>query len=234
MNDYRDMEWYDGPDADAQEPSEPDVTQPQRRSRGPLVAVGAVAVAAAVGGGVWLSQNNGGGTSPGTSTPQVSAPSSTSAASTSTGPAGDGDTSPSPSSSWPVVTTTRPTTPPAKSAGGASNSPSDAAQKERDESAAKEARAVMELFARPKLDKGKWFAELKPHLDSGMADSMSYTDPSSIAPTKVTGQPVVRPMHATDGRDVAVPTDAGVWTVTMTYDPNAKKWATAAISGPGD
>lgn len=226
MNDYRDMGWYDGPDGQ-EPPEDPDVTK-ERRSRTPAVVLTAAIAAAAVAGGMWFNHTRQeGGTTPKVTSPSASRTSS--ASSTSSAPAAS---SSSPSTSWPVTTTTRPTTPAASSAGGPSDDSTDPAQKERNESAKKEARTVMELFARPKLAKEKWFAELKPHLDANMADSMSFTDPTTITPTKVTGAPVVRPMHATDAREVAVPTDAGVWTVTMTYDPDTKKWATAAVTGP--
>lgn len=119
-------------------------------------------------------------------------------------------------------------------AGGASNVPRDPEQKQRDDEARAEAMAIVTSYTRPAADVAAWRHALRPHLSGDAAKALVGACPGATRAREVTGPGVVRPMREPDVREVAVPTDAGVTTVTLHHDVATGRWVATSMARPGE
>lgn len=79
---------------------------------------------------------------------------------------------------------------------------------------------VMQTFAQPQLSADKWWAQMLPLLSQQGGVAYEGTDPSQIPVQRVTGAGTVLPDSTEVSLIVQLPTDAGVYNVTLTR-PNA-------------
>ena len=83
---------------------------------------------------------------------------------------------------------------------------------------------VMQTFAQPQLSADKWWAQLLPLLSQQGGVAYEGTDPSQIPVHQVTGAGTVLPDSTEVSLIVQLPTDAGLYNVTLTRPDAAAPW----------
>lgn len=83
---------------------------------------------------------------------------------------------------------------------------------------------VMQTFAQPQLSADKWWAQMLPLLSQQGGVAYEGTDPSQIPAHKVTGAGTVLPDSTEVSLIVQVPTDAGVYNITLTRPDTSAPW----------
>lgn len=95
------------------------------------------------------------------------------------------------------------------------------------------AQIVVTAFARPTLDEAQWWTELLPLLSQKGAVAYEGTLPSNIPVTAVTGAAVVLPASTEVATLVEVPTDAGLYIVTLVRGSADEPWLAERIRPAG-
>jgi hypothetical protein len=91
---------------------------------------------------------------------------------------------------------------------------------------------VMECFARPSLDHETWWADLEPLLSAEARDDYSFVDPRNVPASSVTGPAVLVDDTSAYIAVVEVPTDVGVYTLTLSRLHGDAPWSTERIVPP--
>ena len=103
---------------------------------------------------------------------------------------------------------------------------------------AEAAQAFVTAWARPELPAGQWLAGVRGYLAPELERSMSYTDPSQIDATKVTGPArMIRVLPDGTAASFEVPTDAGATLVELALVKGrwlATDIVPASAAAPGD
>lgn len=94
------------------------------------------------------------------------------------------------------------------------------------------AREVMTAFARPSLSESRWWADLSPYLSAEAQDAYSGTDPAEVPVSRVTGDVDLVDLDSPLVAIAHVPTDAGLYAVTMARDPGTSHWLVQRITPP--
>lgn len=140
----------------------------------------------------------------------------------------DAPVAPSPTSaSTPSASTTVPATPPSDVVEAPPEIPD--AGFESVASAVDAAEHVMTLFARPDLEAHEWIDGLYPFLTQQGGFAYEGTDPSLIPCHQVTGPGVVIGEASEYALIVQVPTDAGLYNVSLTRPTADAAWQTDRI-----
>lgn len=92
----------------------------------------------------------------------------------------------------------------------------------------------MRLFARPDVPAGTWWEDLEPYLSPAAQEAYYATDPANVPVTKVTGD-----VELVDASNELVaiahlPTDHGLYAVTLSRSPERPAWAVERITPPED
>ncbi|AWB88136.1 hypothetical protein [Mycetocola zhujimingii] len=98
-----------------------------------------------------------------------------------------------------------------------------------EEAAAQAAVVVVETFGQPELTADAWMEAMYPVLSPKGATAYLHTDPANIPVTAVTGDPTVLTGLTATYAIVDVPTNAGVYTVTLTRDDENGAWLAERI-----
>ena len=93
---------------------------------------------------------------------------------------------------------------------------------------------VMTAFARPDLPFDQWWAGLQPMLDQQASRDYSSMDPSVIPVTTVTGEGSLLDEDSAYIARVAVPTDAGEYTVLLSRRDADAPWLASRMTPPED
>lgn len=99
-------------------------------------------------------------------------------------------------------------------------------------SAAKAAEVSMRTFARPGLNAVAWWRALAPLLTQQAKQDYSYVDPAAIPARRVTGPARLLPSQSGYVAEAQVPTDAGVYTLTLTRADPTAPWRTSRFTPP--
>lgn len=91
---------------------------------------------------------------------------------------------------------------------------------------------VLRVFARPWLPEQRWFRELSPLLSPTAAQAHAGTDPARVPAQAVTGAAELLPATSGSIARVAVPTDAGRYTVLLSRKAQAGPWLAERITPP--
>lgn len=83
---------------------------------------------------------------------------------------------------------------------------------------------AMQTFAQPQLSADKWWAQMLPLLSQQGGVAYQGTDPSQIPVHQVTGGGVVLPGSTEVSLIVQVPTDAGLYNITLTRPGTSAPW----------
>jgi len=100
------------------------------------------------------------------------------------------------------------------------------------DSALRAANEVMTAFARPDLSFEQWWAALQPMLDQQASRDYSYMEPSVIPVTTVTGEGALLDVDSAYIARVAVPTDAGEYTVLLSRVDADAPWLASRMTPP--
>lgn len=93
---------------------------------------------------------------------------------------------------------------------------------------------VMELFARPGVEADTWWEDLEPHLSAQARHDYAYVDPRNVPASNVTGTGDLVTMDSPRVAIVHVPTDAGLYAVTLSRSPAEPEWVAERITPPED
>lgn len=96
------------------------------------------------------------------------------------------------------------------------------------------ATAAMATFARPDLGYDAWWAQLEPLLAAQAAELYAYVDPANIPAHRVTGAASLIDEASAYVANVAVPTDAGTYTVVLSRPDGASPWLATRFVPPQD
>lgn len=91
---------------------------------------------------------------------------------------------------------------------------------------------VMRRFARRDIDADTWYNELVPYLTIQAALDYKNTDPANVPPTAVTGEARLTPASSEQVARVSVPTNAGVYLVILSRNPDLPDWRADRIMPP--
>ncbi len=94
------------------------------------------------------------------------------------------------------------------------------------------AQAAMTAFARPGLEFEAWWGELAPLLTQQGQQDYAYVDPANVPATTVTGAGSLVDDTSAYAAGVEVPTDAGVYTLTLTRTDAHGPWLVARFTPP--
>ena len=83
---------------------------------------------------------------------------------------------------------------------------------------------VMQTFAQPQLSADKWWAQMLPLLSQQGGVAYEGTDPSQIPAHQVTGAGTVLPGSTEVSLIVQLPTDAGLYNITLTRPDASAPW----------
>ena len=83
---------------------------------------------------------------------------------------------------------------------------------------------VMQTFAQPQLSADKWWAQMLPLLSQQGGVAYEGTDPSQIPVHQVTGAGTVLPDSTEVSLNVQLPTDAGLYNITLTRPDASAPW----------
>lgn len=129
--------------------------------------------------------------------------------------------SPSPTKSLPAgLPSTAPTAP--VDAGEVTAAPE--ASGDSQQKAIVAATKVMQTFAQPQLSANKWWAQMLPLLSQQGGVAYEGTDPSQIPAHQVTGPGTVLPSSTEVSLIVQLPTDAGLYNITLTRPGASAPW----------
>jgi len=101
------------------------------------------------------------------------------------------------------------------------------AQSQEDAIAA--ATTVMEAFAQPELDADAWWREMLPLLSQEGAYAHEGTDPARIPVTSITGAGEILDGSTEVSLIVRIPTNAGLYHVTLTRPDTSSPWLAERI-----
>lgn len=90
----------------------------------------------------------------------------------------------------------------------------------------------MTLFARPGLSAEDWWADLEPLLSAKAQQDYLYVDPARVPVTAVTGKGRLVELGTELVAIVHVPTDAGLYAVTVSRSEEAPEWVADRITPP--
>lgn len=91
---------------------------------------------------------------------------------------------------------------------------------------------VMERFARPSLDRATWWADLEPYLSAQAQADYLGVDPANVPVRRITGPIELVPLKTHLVAIAHVPTDAGLYAVTLSRSEAAPQWAVERITPP--
>lgn len=91
---------------------------------------------------------------------------------------------------------------------------------------------VMEAFARPRLAEAAWWRGLRPLLTPAATVAYQGTDPANVPASRVTGRPLLAEVSSAYLARVAVPTDAGTYTVLLSRAADGAPWRAERITPP--
>lgn len=128
----------------------------------------------------------------------------------------------SPQASTPQASTARPT-------GGTEGDVLPTTSPEEEAAAAQAAVRVVQTFGQPELTPEAWMEAMYPVLSTKGATAYLHTDPANIPVTAVVGEPTVLTGLTATYAIVDVPTDAGLYTVTLTRDAEDSPWLAERI-----
>ncbi len=94
------------------------------------------------------------------------------------------------------------------------------------------AQAAMTAFARPGLDPQTWWAELAPLLTQQGQQDYAYVDPANVPASAVTGAGSLVQDTSAYAAVVEIPTDAGVYALTLTRADAHSPWLVARFTPP--
>lgn len=123
-------------------------------------------------------------------------------------------------------TTPLPTPPPV---GGTEGDVLPTTSPEAETVAARAALRVVEIFGQPELTADAWMEAMYPVLSQKGATAYLGTDPANIPVTGVAGEPTVLTGLTATYALVDVPTNAGIYTVTLTRDEESSPWLAERI-----
>lgn len=90
----------------------------------------------------------------------------------------------------------------------------------------------MSLFARPDLGRQAWWADLEPLLSDQAARDYAGVDPANVPVRQVTGPGRLVPLETALVTIIHVPTDAGLYAVTLSRSPEHPQWRADRITPP--
>jgi hypothetical protein len=90
----------------------------------------------------------------------------------------------------------------------------------------------MRLFARPRLAQEAWWADLEPLLSDQAAHDYLGVDPANVPVRQVTGPGRLVPLETKLVTIVHVPTDAGLYAVTLSRSPEDPQWRAERVTPP--
>lgn len=92
----------------------------------------------------------------------------------------------------------------------------------------------MTLFARRDVAAGRWWADLAPYLSAQAAQDYRYTDPASVPPTQLTGTGQLVDLDTSEHLVTIahLPTDAGLYAVTLSRSAEQPTWTVERITPP--
>lgn len=99
-------------------------------------------------------------------------------------------------------------------------------------SAADRALDALTLFARPQTPRGQWWSELEPLLSEQARTDYLGVDPAQVPVTKVTGPPKVVDLDTAMLAIVHIPTDAGLYAVTLSRSDEDPDWRVESLVPP--
>lgn len=91
---------------------------------------------------------------------------------------------------------------------------------------------AMRLYARPDVSEETWTANLQPLLSDQAQEDYSYVDPRNVPVTKVTGPVRLVPMSSDLVSIARVPTDAGLYAVTLSRTAEEPRWVVERFTPP--
>lgn len=96
----------------------------------------------------------------------------------------------------------------------------------------KRGREALRLWARPSMGADAWWDDLEPYLTAQAQQDYSYTDPANVPVTKLTGAATLVELDTRRVAIVHVPTDAGLYAVTLSRSPESPTWLVERIAPP--
>ena len=94
------------------------------------------------------------------------------------------------------------------------------------------AEKTMRLFARPDRPADAWWADLEPLLSAQARQDYYGVDPARVPVTAVTGPARLVPLDTELVAIAHIPTDAGLYAVTLSRTPQAPAWMVERITPP--
>ncbi|MBG6240206.1 hypothetical protein IWX78_003201 [Mycetocola sp. CAN_C7] len=137
--------------------------------------------------------------------------------------------SPIPGSTVSVPPSAAPSTSTPQPTGGTEGDVLPTAPLEAGAAAAEAAVRVVQTFGQPELTPEAWMEAMYPVLSTKGATAYLHTDPANIPVTAVVGEPAVLTGLTATYAIVDVPTDAGLYTVTLTRDDEDSPWLAERI-----
>lgn len=98
--------------------------------------------------------------------------------------------------------------------------------------AADAATRVVRTFARPGMPAQRWFRDLSPLLSPAAAQDFAGTDPARVPAHGVTGAASLLPSSSGYIARVAVPSDVGRYTVTLSRQQQSGPWLAERLQPP--
>lgn len=90
----------------------------------------------------------------------------------------------------------------------------------------------MRLFARPRLDAKTWWSDLEPLMSPQAQQDYYGIDPALVPVTDITGPGALVKLDTRRVAIVHVPTDAGLYAITLSRSPEAPEWKVERIAPP--
>jgi hypothetical protein len=90
----------------------------------------------------------------------------------------------------------------------------------------------MRLFARPQLTRAAWWSDLEPLLSAQAAQDYAGVDPANVPVRQITGPGRLVPLETDRVAIVHVPTDHGLYAVTMSRSPEDPQWRAEHLTPP--
>jgi len=88
------------------------------------------------------------------------------------------------------------------------------------------------VFARPDVSYEQWWADLSPLLSSQAQMDYQYVDPLNVPARAVTGDPILVDDDSASVAGVQVPTDVGLYVVTLSRADADAPWVVERITPP--
>lgn len=90
----------------------------------------------------------------------------------------------------------------------------------------------MTLFARPSVDRDRWWSDLAPLLSPAAQSAYDGLDPAGIPVTEVSGPGMLVDEGGAMVADIDVPTDVGTYRLLLTRDGIGRPWLVELIQPP--